>query len=870
MSIGINTYTINGIYLDTLTAQAGCDSIVNSNLTINPAITSSQTIMICNGDSILVGSTYHYNTGIYIDVLTALNGCDSTVTTNLTESPVIIYSQNITMCYGDSVLVGSTYHYNTGTYVDVLTSFTGCDSTVTTNLTESPVIIYSQNITMCNDDSVLVGGIYHYNTGIYIDVLTALNGCDSSVTTNLTKSPAISSSQNITICNGDSVLVGSTYYYNSGNYTNVLTAANGCDSTVTTNLTESPAITSSQNITMCNGDSVLVGSTYYYNTGFYTTVLIAANGCDSTVTSALLESLPITSSQNITICNGDSILVGSTYYYNSGNYSTTLVAANGCDSIVTTNLMERPVISITQNSTICNGDSILVGSTYHNTTGIYIDTLTSFTGCDSIVTTNLTESLAITSSQNSTICTSDSILVGSTYHNTTGIYIDILTSFTGCDSTVTTNLIVNNTITTNQTIILCYGETLTIGTHSHTISGTYTDTLTAQAGCDSIVNTNLTISPAINSSQNITICNGDSILVGSTYYYNTGFYTTVLIAANGCDSTVTAALLESPAINSSQNITICNEDSVLVGSIYHYSTGVYVDVLTALNGCDSTVTTNLTENPSISSSQSITMCNGDSILVGNTYHYNTGIFVDVLTALNGCDSTVTTNLIEDPAIVFSQNVSICFEDTLTIGSNAYYTTGNYITIIPSATGCDSSITTALTVNPLPVITLSPDISISLGTNTILTANGASNYSWTPAATLNTATGNIVTATPAVPTTYCVNATDNNGCSDTKCMNVIIDRECGELFIPNAFSPNGDGSNDVLSVYINEHCVKKFSLLIYDRLGEKVFESDNINQTWDGTYNGKALDNAVFVYFLNIELTNQSSAIKQSGNVSIVK
>ena len=231
---------------------------------------------------------------------------------------------------------------------------------------------------------------------------------------------------------------------------------------------------------------------------------------------------------------------------------------------------------------------------------------------------------------------------------------------------------------------------------------------------------------------------------------------------------------------------------------------------------------------------------------------------------------MTTNLIEDPAIVFSQNVSICFEDTLTIGSNAYYTTGNYITIIPSATGCDSSITTALTVNPLPVITLSPDISISLGTNTILTANGASNYSWTPAATLNTATGNIVTATPAVPTTYCVNATDNNGCSDTKCMNVIIDRECGELFIPNAFSPNGDGSNDVLSVYINEHCVKKFSLLIYDRLGEKVFESDNINQTWDGTYNGKALDNAVFVYFLNIELTNQSSAIKQSGNVSIVK
>ena len=100
--------------------------------------------------------------------------------------------------------------------------------------------------------------------------------------------------------------------------------------------------------------------------------------------------------------------------------------------------------------------------------------------------------------------------------------------------------------------------------------------------------------------------------------------------------------------------------------------------------------------------------------------------------------------------------------------------------------------------------------------------------------------------------------------------MFVDIVCGELFVPNGFSPNGDGKNDLLEVYINKACVTNFSFLIFDRWGEKVFESTNINTSWDGTYKGKALDNAVFVYDLKIVLINIDSDITKKGNVSIIK
>lgn len=116
---------------------------------------------------------------------------------------------------------------------------------------------------------------------------------------------------------------------------------------------------------------------------------------------------------------------------NNGNIST-------CSSIVTIN---QPAPA-NQSFTICSGQSIVIGLNTYNSTGIYTDSLTNINGCDSILITNLTVTLPQTSSQNVNICAGDSYTIGSSIYSITGTYTDTLSNITGCDSIITTNLTV--------------------------------------------------------------------------------------------------------------------------------------------------------------------------------------------------------------------------------------------------------------------------------------------------------------------------------------------------------------------------------------------------------------------------------------------
>jgi len=148
---GNYTWTASGSYLDTIPNFASCDSVISINLTVQPSITGSQSLTVCAGGSVTVGAAIHSTTGIFADVLTAANGCDSTVTTNLTVEPAITGTQSLSVCAGGSVTVGTVTHTTSGIFTDVLTAADGCDSTVTTNLTVEPVI----NVTVTTTSSVL-------------------------------------------------------------------------------------------------------------------------------------------------------------------------------------------------------------------------------------------------------------------------------------------------------------------------------------------------------------------------------------------------------------------------------------------------------------------------------------------------------------------------------------------------------------------------------------------------------------------------------------------------------------------------------------------------------------------------------------------
>ena len=146
---------------------------------------SSQTLTLCAGEEVIVGPYTHDETGIYVDVIVSVTGCDSTVTTDLTIIPAPTSTQEVEICFGYSYEIGGSSHTESGVYTDIITNESGCDSLVTTILTVSPENAVEQDITICWGDSFSIGASTYDEPGTYIDVLTSWALCDCTITTNL-------------------------------------------------------------------------------------------------------------------------------------------------------------------------------------------------------------------------------------------------------------------------------------------------------------------------------------------------------------------------------------------------------------------------------------------------------------------------------------------------------------------------------------------------------------------------------------------------------------------------------------------------------------------------------------------------------------
>jgi len=140
------------------------------------------------------------------------------------------------------------------------------------------------------------------------------------------------------------------------------------------------------------------------------------------------------------------------------------------------------------------------------------------------------------------LCAGETFEIGLSVYTESGIYIDTLLNIDACDSIVTTSLTVMPVYETETTISLCAGETYTIGDSTYTESGTYSNILTTELGCDSTVITFLEIDEEILVEQSFEICPGETIFVGESAYTNDGIYTDVLESASFCDSTVVTTI----------------------------------------------------------------------------------------------------------------------------------------------------------------------------------------------------------------------------------------------------------------------------------------------------------------------------------------
>ncbi len=191
----------------------------------------------------------------------------------------------------------------------------------------------------------------------------------------------------------------------------------------------------------------------------------------------------------------------------------------------------------------------------------------------------------------------------------------------------------------------------------------------------------------------------------------------------------------------------------------------------------------------------------------------------------------------------------------------------YSVMVTDALGCPSS-TEMVTVDVSagPVVDAGNDVTIFKGESTVLTATGAVSYSWSPGATLSDPTAAATTATPELTTIYAVTGTDVNGCSSVDSVTVNVEEKTN-VFIPDIFSPNNDGRNDIL--YVRGGNISSFRFFVFDRWGEKVFETEDQTLGWDGTLRGRPMDEAVYVFILKGTYLD-GSTFEINGNVTLIR
>ncbi|HYJ39023.1 MAG TPA: PKD domain-containing protein, partial [Chitinophagaceae bacterium] len=211
-------------------------------------------------------------------------------------------------------------------------------------------------------------------------------------------------------------------------------------------------------------------------------------------------------------------------------------------------------------------------------------------------------------------------------------------------------------------------------------------------------------------------------------------------------------------------------------------------------------------------------------------------------------------------------------------NTSYNTVGNPTITLEAANylGCKRSITKNIDVVPLPQINLVADPTVLAGTGIVVPATYSQNvmsYSWLPSTSLSCTNCPNPYASPQFTTKYKVSVVDSNGCTSSRDITVTVICNEKNYFIPNTFSPNADGMNDVF--YPRGSGLNRIqSMRIFNRWGELIFErkdflANEAGAGWDGKVRGKPADQDVYVYIIEIICTN-ATVIPYKGNVALIR
>lgn len=357
-------------------------------------------------------------------------------------------------------------------------------------------------------------------------------------------------------------------------------------------------------------------------------------------------------------------------------------------------------------------------------------------------------------------------------------------------------------------------------------------------------------------------------------------------------------------------------NSQTTSSLSGLTGGTYSVTLTDNNGClfDTTFVISSTVAPSLTvSSLNNVLCYGDSTgsstvatsggatpyayswlpfggSSANATGLSTGTYTIIVTGSDGCADTITTVITEPlpiSAACFSSAENCNYHDgsafVLATGGAGNYTylwsnnsvadtitqlgAGAYSVMITDQNGCVEMCSVVVNTTATVNADAGADVTIESGQSTLLNGSGGMTCNWQPADLVDCYTCFSTSAAPTQTTTFILTVTDSAGCFDTDTIVVHVEIPCDDIFVPNAFSPNNDGQNDVL--FVRGTCIATFSFRVFNRWGELVFETSDQSIGWDGKWRGIECENAVFTYSLRGHLTD-ATPFEKHGNVSLVR
>ncbi len=680
---------------------------------------------ICLGSDFFFGDYYVYpeTAGLFVDTFTYYeNGMDYIANIRLMVGDVYQHNLTASICEGESYLFHGRQLTQTGVYEAYLQSAEGCDSTLTLQLTVLPKSYHSITETAC--ETYTWNGITYNASGDYVQTLTAANGCDSVVTLHLTINRTVRTEWSQTAC--ETYTWNGITYNASGDYVQTLTAANGCDSVVTLHLTINHNVTSEWNHATC-GESYIWNGITYHASGDYVQTLQTANGCDSVVTLHLTivpDTMPqILVSGQIVSCTGGTATLSlaapySNYVWSTGDTSATLNVTTagyywvtvtdpyGCETVSQSlQLGESALIEGTPSLCMVgveNGHNLLIWEEMSDTD---VQFYKIYRENDRA---NVFEPLAVVSSSEANVYednTSDPSVRAYRYRITA---MDV-----------------------------CQSET-PLSTLHKTV--------------------HLTINRGIGNSWNLiwTPYEGAEI-VSCKLYRGTTPYNMQQIA------TMPATLTSYTDYTNQNGALFYQIEMVMDGNCVRRTRDV------SYAGARSNVVHN---GMPVQIEQTLAVC--DSFVWNGTTLTASGDYVDTVNVNNAYDSITTLHLTVNASVYAVLADTVCFgSDYAAYGFEWIQPTSGIhrdTLLLTSAAGCDSTVYFTLTVLDLPRVSISGNLEVQQGESTVLTASGAEAYIWSTGETASA-----VTVAPSETTTYSVTGTDGYGCrnADTAVVTVNV-------------------------------------------------------------------------------------------------